>query len=139
MIGWGGKQRLSGIIVKCWNCNGALCSSPSTTYDELKPSDIIFFTETHTSTFKTISKYPRYYCYSTCRQETHNTRGIWGSRGIACLYRDSFQGKVTVVKEDEFSKLCGLELLGSPPPSRSLFCSLLLSTYLLRFPPAQRF
>ena len=67
------------------------------TRDALSLSDILFITETHVSPVRPLLDIATYHWFSACRHETKSPGGVRCSEGVACLTRDSTQGKVSLV------------------------------------------
>jgi hypothetical protein len=84
--------------------------------DALCTSDILFITETHASPVRPLPDIAGYHWFSTCRQETRSSGGVRGSGKVACLIRDSFRDRVSLVASDEFARFMWIRLSGFSLP-----------------------
>jgi hypothetical protein len=90
-------------------------------YDALGSSNILFVIETHGSLVQPLLDIAGYHWFSTCRHETRCFGGVRGFGGVACLTKDSFRTRVSMVASDELARFMWIQESGLSSLSRDIY------------------
>lgn len=88
------------LVVRCRNCNGTLCIRPKELCRVIhRTRHYLLHRDTSESghPLLIVSGYTRESVYC---EETRETGGVWGSGGVAILYRSNLIRKISIERED---------------------------------------
>ena len=83
-----------------WKYNGTLWSVLGNFSESYTRRDIVFYTETHQSPECPLPPISGYTRESAFREETRDTKGVRGSRGVAVLFKSALITLILVVTRD---------------------------------------